>query len=398
MLLRAFCGVPTKAPGTVAAVSPTSPAAPSRIEAIDWLRGLAVIFMIQWHAFDSWLAPWAKAGAAWGAIRMMGGLPSRMFLLLVGVSAAIRFEGQLARGVDSGTMRRQAAKRGLEILLLAYLFRVQEHILAGFYGGWPMLFKVDILNAIAFSLLLVAAVAAPRNGRPQYLLALLGAALFLGLGPLLGPRPFGPAWLAPLTSYVGGARPMAAFPIFPWGAWGLLGVVVGHLWVRQSRAHGQARVFLLTGLAGLLCTGAVIGVRKIDPYVIRYASDLAQNMGPGAFFYRLGLIGGLAAIGWIVTRVAGDRFSVLKQFGRTSLLVYWIHVNLCYGGIARPLRGQLSVGRATLWILVLIALMLAVSILKTRYWPAAQRWLRARLARHGSPQGGAPVSAGRVSR
>ena len=361
-------------------------AAPTRIEAIDWLRGLAVIFMIEWHAFDSWLAPWAKSGGSWFAIRLMGGLPSRMFLLLVGVSAAIGFEGQLARGADSGQMRRRSAKRGLEILGLAYLFRLQEHLLAGFQGGWPMLWKVDILNAIGFSLLLVAALAVPRNGRPRYLLPLVGAAVFLGLGPLIGPRPIGPPWLAPLTSYIGGLRPMAAFPIFPWGAWALLGVVVGHLWVRLSGSHGQRRVFLLTGLLGLACTGTVILVRKINPYIIHYPSDLAANMGPGAFFYRLGIIGGLAGVAWIVTALSGDRFSVMKQFGRTSLLVYWIHVNLCYGGISRALRGRLSVPAAAAWILVLVALMLVVSLLKTRYWSGARDWILARLRRPGAAQ------------
>jgi uncharacterized membrane protein len=369
-------------------VSTAAPQPATRIEAIDWLRGLAVIFMIEWHAFDSWLAPWAKAGDPWWWIRLMGGLPSRMFLLMVGVSAAIRFEGQLARGTDTAVMRRQTAKRGLEILALAYLFRVQEHVLAGFKGGWEMLFKVDILNAIAFSLLLIAAIATPRRGRPQYLAALLGGAAFLGLGPLIGPTPFGPAWLTPLTAYVGGARPMASFPIFPWGAWGLLGVAVGHLWVRQSRARGQARVFLTTGLVGVLCTAAVIGVRKIDPHVIRYPSDLAQNMGPGAFFYRLGIIFGLAAVGWMITRLSGNRFSPLKQFGRTSLLVYWIHVNLCYGGISRPLRGNLGVGHATLWILALIGLMLIISLLKTRYYQGARAWIASRLRRPNAAAAG----------
>jgi uncharacterized membrane protein len=369
------------------------PAVP-RIEAIDWLRGLAVILMMEWHAFDSWLAPWTRTRPSFWYIALMAGLPSRMFLLLVGVSAAIRFEGQLARGVDAAVMRRQTAKRGLEIVGLAYLFRLQEYTLAGFQGGWRTLFKVDILNAIGFTLLLIAAVATPRRGRPRYWVALLAAGLLLGFGPLLGPRPLGPGALAPLTSYIGGARPMAAFPIFPWGAWGLLGVVLGHLWVRQSAAHGQARVFLLTGVLGVLCTAAVNGVRAVDPYVIRYSSALTQNMGPGAFFYRLGLIGALAGVAWIVTRWSGDRFSVMKQFGRTSLFVYWIHVNLCYGGISRPLRGRLGVPAATAWLLVLIALMFALSMCKTRYWDGARAWIVGRLGRRPSPQGGAPVSAG----
>jgi uncharacterized membrane protein len=366
-------------------------ASPTRIDAIDWLRGLAVVFMIGWHAFDSWLAPWAKSGEAWWWIRIMGGLPSRMFLLMVGVSAAIGFEGQLARGVDSSKMRRKSARRGLEILALAYLFRLQEHILAGFQGGWPMLWKVDILNAIAFTLLVIAAFAVPHEGRPRYVLPLVMAAVFLGFGPLIGPRPLLWPSLAPLTSYIGGPRPMAAFPIFPWGAWGLLGVVVGHVWLRGSRRWDQRRVFLLTGLVGVACITLVNLVRKIDPYVIRYPSELAQNMGPGAFFYRLGIIFGLAAVAWMVTAASGDRFSVMKQFGRTSLLIYWIHVNLCYGGISRELRGRLSVPAATAWILALIALMLVVSLLKTRYWPGAREWLAARLKRPGrtaAPAGG----------
>jgi uncharacterized membrane protein len=362
------------------------PAAPPRIEAVDWLRGLAVIFMIQWHAFDAWLTPEAKMDGVNWLIRHMGGLPARMFLLLVGVSAAIRFESQLARGAGEATMRRQPAVRGLQIVGLAYLFRLQEHILAGFHGGWQKLFRVDILNAIGVALLLVALIATPRRGRPAYLPALLGAAVFLGLGPIVGPNDWFPQWITPLTSYIGGQRPMAYFPIFPWGAWALLGVAIGHLWVRFGRdPRGQARVFLLSGLIGVATTATVILVRAIDPYVIRYPSDLAQQMGPGAFFFRLGIIGALAAVAWAVTRLSGARFSVLKQLGRTSLLIYWIHVNLCYGGIARPLRGNLDIPRAALWLLGLIALMFAVSMLRTHYYERARDFVVGRVRTWRSP-------------
>ena len=57
-------------------------------------------------------------------------------------------------------------------------------------------------------------------------------------------------------------------------------MVVGHLWIRLTRRYGQARVFFCTGALGVLSTGTVILVRAIDPYVIRYASELSQNMGP----------------------------------------------------------------------------------------------------------------------
>ena len=84
-------------------------------------------------------------------------------------------------------MRAQTAKRGLLVLVLAYLFRLQEHILAGFWGGWSQVFRVDILNCIGASLLVLALVGVPREGRPAYLPALLAPPVFVGLGPIVGP-------------------------------------------------------------------------------------------------------------------------------------------------------------------------------------------------------------------
>jgi uncharacterized membrane protein len=362
------------------------------VAAIDWLRGLAVVLMIQAHGFDAWLMPETKVGPGYWIIRHMSGLPSRMFLFLAGVSAALRFENQLARGTGSGPMRWQLTKRGAQILGLAYLFRLQEHLLAGFKGGFPMLFRVDILNAIGASLLLVALVATPRHGRPRIALSLTVAAGLLALGPLVGPAHF-PDWLpGPITSYFGGQRPMSWFPLFPWGAWALVGTVIGHLWVRQSRTpRGAARVFLLTAIAGVLSTSTVVVVRAIDPEVIRYPSELVQQMGPGSFFFRLGVIGALAGVAWLVTRNARGRFSPLAQLGRTSLFIYWIHVDLCYGGIARPLRGHLNIPEAAVCIVGLVGLMLLASLARTRLVdPRLRAWRAARAARH---EGGRSVAA-----
>jgi uncharacterized membrane protein len=374
------------APGSVAT-------ARSRVSAIDWLRGLAVVLMIQAHGFDAWLMPEAKVGAGYWLIRHMSGLPSRMFLFLAGVSAALRFESQLARGTAAGTMRWHLVKRGAQILGLAYLFRLQEHVLAGFKGGFPMVFRVDILNAIGASLLLVALVATPRHGRPRIGLTLAVAAGLLALGPLIGPAHF-PDWLPrPVTSYIGGQRPMSWFPLFPWGAWALVGTAIGHLWVRQSRTPGgAARVFMLTAAAGVLSTSIVVVVRAIDPEVIRYPSELVQQMGPGSFFFRLGVIGALAGVAWLVTRRARGRFSPFLQLGQTSLFIYWIHVDLCYGGIARPLRGHLTIPKAAACIVGLVVLMLIASLARTRLIdPRLRSWRAARAARQDS---GRSVAAG----
>ncbi len=77
---------------------------------------------------------------------------------------AIRYEHQMSAGADRRTMVRTAVKRGFEILGLAYLFRLQEYLLGGAYD-WRDLFRVDILNCIGASMIVVNSITAPRKGR-----------------------------------------------------------------------------------------------------------------------------------------------------------------------------------------------------------------------------------------
>ena len=349
------------------------------MEVVDWLRGVAVVLMIMAHGMDAWLLPAAKTGSVYAVIRVASGIPARLFLFLVGVSAAIQFESGLAKGLPGGVMRGRLAKRGLQIIGLAYLFRLQEWLLSNFYGGWEMLFRVDILNSIGASMLVVALVATPRGGRRQFLPSLMLAGIFLGLGTVVGPAHF-PPWLPrPLTSYFGGQRPMAWFSLFPWGAWALIGVTVGHLWVSASRdPRLQKRAFHLTFTAGVVLVATVVIARLIDPTIIRYPSEVIRHMGPGIFFHRLGLIGILAGFGFVWCLALGGRFSMLRQLGRTSLLIYWVHIEFCYGTMVYALRGRFNLSGAALLIAMLTSAMLGLSLAKTRYSRPAVDWLRAR--------------------
>jgi uncharacterized membrane protein len=170
-----------------------------------------------------------------------------------------------------------------------------------------------------------------------------------------------------LTSYVGGQRPMSWFGLFPWAAWSFVGLAVGHVWVRASREpRRQALTYLATGVVGGVLLLAVTLVRKWNPYIIHYPNDVVQQMGPGTFFYRLGLNLVFAFVGWVVVRLLAGRFSIMRQFGRTSLLVYWIHVDLCYGLISRRFHHALSMTQATIGFVLMTAAMLLVSLAKTR--------------------------------
>jgi len=340
-----------------------------RIDAVDWLRGLAVVLMIQTHLYDAWCSPAAKTTVEYGWTRFWGGIPSRLFLLLVGVSMAIRYEHQMAAGADRRKMVRTAVKRGLEILGLAYLFRLQEYLLGGAYD-WHDLFRVDILNCIGASMIVGAFITAPRNGKRPIAITALVAAVCIALGPIVGPQHFPDFLPRPLTSYLGGERPMSWFPLFPWLAWPLIGVLVGHAWVRGSAdARRQAWTFLLTGAVGAAAMLAVIWLRPLTHRLIHYPNWVVQQMGPEVFFHRLGVIGLMALGGFVVTRLFGTRrFSLMRLFGQTSLLVYWVHVELCYGLLFHRLQHALSMRAATVALLLMIGAMAVVAKLRLRYW------------------------------
>jgi uncharacterized membrane protein len=372
-----------------------APRRAGRVPVIDWLRGVAVITMMVAHSYDSWMNPAERTGAAWEVIRHTSGIPSRLFLFLVGVSSAAVFEQQLARGISTADMRRRTLRRALWMLGMALLFRLQEHVLAGFWGGWQALFRVDILNCIAASILLIAWIGTPTAGKPRIWLPLATAALLVGLGPIVGPAQFPAGIPRILSSYLGGQRPMSWFPLFPWGAWALVGLALGHIWLRQSRGPDAGRrCFLITGVAGAGAVAGVLIVRAVNPNVIRYPSDVVAQMGPGSFFFRLGVIGMLTLAGWFATRWLNrhrpGRFSVFNQLGQTSLLVYWVHVEICYGFGTKPLHKRLSMPATTLAFALLTLAMLGLSVWKTRHAAAFFDRIKTRVKTRLRPAPGAP--------
>lgn len=283
---------------------------------------------------------------------------------------AIKFEAQIARGVDRRTMVRGGVWRGFEVLVLAYLFRVQEYLLS-FFWDWRDLLRVDILNCLGASMMLAALICAPRRGRPQYAVTLALAAALVAVGPIVGPGHHLPAWLPRhLAAYIAGHDKMAAFPLIPPMAWTLVGVAIGHWLVRQNRDPRRlTRAFVICGVVGLAMVAGVKVVRGINPYVIRYPSEVAQQMGVGTFFFRLGAIGMMALLAHAVVRLwPPPRFSVMRVFGQTSLLVYWVHVELVYGLLFKRFADRLSMAWSTVAFVLMTAAMLALSLWRIKRW------------------------------
>src|SRR5947209_9833876 len=123
--------------------------------------------MIEAHTTDAWTRANAKQTVAFGFLVVLGGFAAPLFLWLAGVGVTLAASrtaartGSRARAVDA------ACRRGLEIFLLAFLFRLQAFVLSP--GGPALaLFRVDILNVMGPAIVFVAiAWGAARSTRAQ---------------------------------------------------------------------------------------------------------------------------------------------------------------------------------------------------------------------------------------
>jgi fucose 4-O-acetylase-like acetyltransferase len=66
----------------------------------------------------------------------------------------------------------------------------------------------------------------------------------------------------------------------------------------------------------------------------------------------------------------------MQSMGKNSLMVYWVHVMIVYGGLARPIKRTMSIPMALLATVLVTVLMVALSAAWLR-WKAARREKRA---------------------
>jgi fucose 4-O-acetylase-like acetyltransferase len=81
---------------------------------------------------------------------------------------------------------------------------------------------------------------------------------------------------------------------------------------------------------------------------------------------KLGVVLLLLALAFLWTRYgAKDGWSWVRQFGTTSLLVYWVHIELVYGRGLWFLKGNLTEVQTGIAAVLVILLMLGISTAKT---------------------------------
>ena len=342
-----------------------------RREHLDWLRGVAVLLMIDVHLFDSWTAFPDRDSRAFSVAMAIGGAGTTLFLFLAGVSVALSAGSKLRRTGDVALAARAVALRGGEIFALAFVFRLQAWFL-----GWshrPMdLLKVDILNIMGPSI--VAAALLWRIGRStrwRVLIFAAATALAAFVTPAINSLP--PGWLPePIFAYVVHVPGLSNFVFFPWIALVFTGACVGVL----IDASKTPSLDVVTPRRLAIGGAAICAIALIASYFpSAFTGSDFWTTSPAYLFLRSGLAT-LAVAGshaWVRTWGAGEHWSPLSQLGRTSLFIYWIHVELVYGLISRPWHRALTLVEAAVAYVTFCGLMLVCSVVKERI---AERYAR----------------------
>jgi len=317
--------------------------------------------MIECHTFNSFVRPDLRNSGPYVLSQFVGGMAAVLFLFLAGVTFAFQMDRLDRRGASAREKLAAMLRRAGYVVLLAYLFRLNNSVLGWTNHSWRMLFKVDILNCMGVSMALVAvAVLWPARRRAQ-------AAALAGLTvACASPLMSGLDWSGVPTlvrDYLVPNR--AAFPLFPWSAYLAFGLAAGTVLRRTApeRIEGTLQWAVLAGF------GLVTGGQYFSnvPYSLYRRAEFWLD-SPALVIIRLGLVLVILAGAYLWTaHVAGRGWSWVQTLGKTSLLVYWVHVLLVYGLLAEPLKKGLDLWQTAAATGAVIVLMLLLAVVRLRW-------------------------------
>ncbi|MFI5128234.1 MAG: heparan-alpha-glucosaminide N-acetyltransferase domain-containing protein, partial [Candidatus Acidiferrales bacterium] len=325
-----------------------------RIAYIDWMRGLACVLMFQTHCYDSWLSPAARKTNFFGWSQLLGTLPAPLFLFLAGISFALVTDRMRQKGVSANEIAATTIRRGAEILGLGLLFRVQEFALGYPWSPWTDLLRVDILNTIGVSMMLMGVVCRFAQRRPTN--ATLAGAVAAGIALATPPlwTTWQPRWLPwPIESYINGVHNLGTpqhwlFPIFPWAAFAFAGLASGFFLLSDWARARQGQAVLILGGAGAIC--GALGWWFDSLPVHMYAVYDFWHTSPNFLLIRVGVVMLIVPLvyAWCRWGAAQWGFSPIIKMGQASLLVYWVHIEFVYGRFSILTKRGESIAMASL--------------------------------------------------
>lgn len=294
----------------------TRPAAHARLVFLDALRGFALIFMVLNHT-GRWWQDGVMGWPRYYTIYVTMAVAAPIFLFLVGFCLPLSGAREEPRPLG---MLGKYALRGGRLIAAGLLLNVLV------FPDEPV-YSNGVLQTIGVSVIVAAlgGLALRRAGmRP--VVAAIAVLLYLSFG-----------WsFAGLTDWIK-AHPTAGrilffeFPPWPWVSLVLFGLVLGDLWTRRRDAAARARYMWEMAGAGALCLAVFTAYDwwADTPNRFTFKRDyiLNNHWTPRgvSVLWILGMIFLLMAAFYVVAEVWRWRLTWLVTYGRTALILYFVH-------------------------------------------------------------------------
>ena len=386
--------------------------------------------MIQLHTSHGWLLPSARHGDYWDATQFFGGLAAPLFLLLAGAGLGLQWSATATSVAETP----RALARGAQLIVLGYGLRLQmwivdgaayaRHItypgvilLIGGYGlayfctwrlsrgqscalwqpltaaaaigaglAWAFIFdskradgliRVDVLQCIGASLMVLSLVGARAERRRARYFAALAVCVAVATPWMQswvpGPLPGALAGYFAQWPSADGQRVIALFPLFPWLAFAAIGVLIGLAWGRVQDA-AELEALLVRQIA----LGAVLALLT-NPgwFPARWIATPEPLAALARLTYKAALCCAMLGPALALSRAPKPIRAPIELLGRTSLLVYWVHLQFAFGTVSRPLSRSLAISDWAYGTLALCGCMWALAALRnTRHATSIRHLLR----------------------
>lgn len=354
--------------------------APGRVYAFDWLRGVAVLVMIQTHCVPL-LLPALQQGPGFMRLVALDGLVAPSFIFSAGFALALV---QVRAGL-AGRRREQALKSARRIAEVFAMATFINFIWFPMLSDPKWVLRIDILHCIALSLAALLPVLVALAQRPLLLRwVTLGLALLVfGLAPL-GEQVTGwPSLFLNVNPGVLDATTGAAFPLLPWAGYVFLGASFG-----ATVASGGERA-LWSWLGLLLGMGATMwwfdrSIEALYPPHHFWVTNPANAAARWTRVLALVAVFRLVERRW-PTSAQQPVMKWLAAFGGASLSAYFFHLMWLFewhiNVFARFWRGQAD--WPTFWALVVA--LIALTWASIAGWERLSTKLKARFTSSAAP-------------
>jgi len=306
---------------------------------IDLLRFVAGFFMIQGHVFDALLSPQVKSASWYYAHDFFHGFIAPMFLFASGVAFGVATIRSWDQHIIWGERVRWRIWKFLALIAIGYAlhlpyFSLRKTLSAATFMETKTMVQVDALQCIGVTLLMLQGAVFLLRKKDLFvrLAALCGAAVIF-VSPIVWFLHFGdkaPLWMAAYLNAENGSW----FPLFPWSAYILCGVVFGYCFLNAgSRRDEVAMVLKFAAASAGVAVLALLALRL--PFDFYPPHDYWKS-DPSMILVRLSVVSIVAAGIFLSERYIRSASRIPSIMGKESLFVYIAHLLIVYGSVMGP--------------------------------------------------------------